>query len=200
MLCKQSPYFAATFNGEFKEGKEQSTTLEEIDGVVSTQSFQMLAQWICLGQIIFEDAPPEEQISAAIEFTRLADMCGVTGMELMIAEHINDTIAANAAPHYGSVWRRNHNANTSCVTLHHITSAANLCVGHPVRSKLANSAVEEYLCLEEYKLVEESREVPSFSSDLLLAIKNTLKTMKCEDGRIEFKEPISGDTLWLYKG
>jgi len=30
LLCKQSPYLAAMFEGPFKEGEEQSTTLEEI--------------------------------------------------------------------------------------------------------------------------------------------------------------------------
>jgi hypothetical protein len=50
LLCRQYPYFAAMFEeGHFKEGAEQSTTLEEIDGVVSTRSFEMLMQWVCLG-------------------------------------------------------------------------------------------------------------------------------------------------------
>jgi hypothetical protein len=38
MLCKQSTYFAATFEGRFQEGEEQSTTLAEIGGVVSTEA------------------------------------------------------------------------------------------------------------------------------------------------------------------
>jgi hypothetical protein len=33
LLYKQSLYFAATFRGPFKEGEEQSTTLEEIDSL-----------------------------------------------------------------------------------------------------------------------------------------------------------------------
>jgi hypothetical protein len=54
LLCKQSSYFAATFEGSFKEGEEQSTALEEDDGVVSTQSFQMLAQWVIIGRFVRE--------------------------------------------------------------------------------------------------------------------------------------------------
>ncbi|KAH6662122.1 hypothetical protein B0J14DRAFT_662947 [Halenospora varia] len=42
LLCKQSPYFAATFEGDFKEARDHSTILEEVDGVVTTRSFQML--------------------------------------------------------------------------------------------------------------------------------------------------------------
>lgn len=84
----QSPYFAAMFEGPFKEGGEQSTTLEEMDGVVSTQSFQMLVQWVCLGRVVFGESTPEEAITTAIEFARLADMCHITGMESLMAEHI----------------------------------------------------------------------------------------------------------------
>lgn len=80
------------------EGEEQSTTVEEIDDVVSTQSFQMLVQWVCLGRVVFGGSAPEEAITTAIEFTRLADMCGVTGMESLIAEHIKAIIPANPAP------------------------------------------------------------------------------------------------------
>ena len=53
LLYKQSPYFAATFKGKFQEGEEQSTALTKIDGVVSTQSFELLVQWLYLGQVIF---------------------------------------------------------------------------------------------------------------------------------------------------
>lgn len=87
LLCEQSPYFAATFKGHFKEGEEQSTTLGEIDGVISTRSFQMLAQWVCLGRIVFEDSLADEGISAVIEF---ADMCGVLDVELLMAQGIKD--------------------------------------------------------------------------------------------------------------
>ncbi|KFY91986.1 hypothetical protein V498_05206 [Pseudogymnoascus sp. VKM F-4517 (FW-2822)] len=40
LLCRQSPDFASMFNGNFKEGEEQSATLAEIDGVVSARKLQ----------------------------------------------------------------------------------------------------------------------------------------------------------------
>jgi hypothetical protein len=46
LLCKQSPYFAAMFAGPFREGEEQATTLEEINGVVTPRSFEILVQWV----------------------------------------------------------------------------------------------------------------------------------------------------------
>lgn len=39
LLCKQSPYFKATFEGDFQEGEEQSTCLSE-DDVVRDGAFK----------------------------------------------------------------------------------------------------------------------------------------------------------------
>jgi BTB/POZ domain len=50
LLCRQSPYFAATFEGNFQEGEEQSTNMTEIDGLVSIRSFELLVQWLYLRQ------------------------------------------------------------------------------------------------------------------------------------------------------
>jgi hypothetical protein len=132
--------------GAFKEREEQSTTLEEIDGVVSTQSFQMLVQWVCIGRVVFGELPPEEAITTAMEFTRLADMCGVTGMESLIAEHIKALILANPAPDDSKfyMWRP-LDRNTHCFTSQHIISAVALPEGHSVRGILAAAAVEGYL-------------------------------------------------------
>ncbi|ELR08411.1 hypothetical protein VC83_03559 [Pseudogymnoascus destructans] len=116
LLCKQSPYFAATFNGSFREGEKQSTNLEEIDGVVSIRSFQMLVQWICLGRVVFGESAPEEAITTAIELTRLADMCGIIGMEFVIAGHIKAIIIANPAPRDGKFEKwRSPDTNTFCL-------------------------------------------------------------------------------------
>ena len=67
LLCKQSLYFAATFEGQFQEGEQQSTTLVEIDGVVSARSFKLLVQWVYLGRVIFGELAPGEAITATIE-------------------------------------------------------------------------------------------------------------------------------------
>jgi len=74
LLCKQSPYFAAMFEGTFREGEEQSTTLEEMNGVVTPRSFQILVQWVCLSRVVFRKCAPDVSITTAIEFARLADM------------------------------------------------------------------------------------------------------------------------------
>jgi len=75
----------------------------------------MLAQWMCRGRIIFEDSPPDKAITSAIEFARFADMCCVTDMESLMAEHIKDIIIADAALRHGK-YQRNHIANTYSIT------------------------------------------------------------------------------------
>ncbi len=81
LLCQQSTFFAAAFNGNFREGEEQFIALKEKEDVVSTRSFELLVQWMYIGRVIFDELPPEEAITATIEFVRLADMCKVTSME-----------------------------------------------------------------------------------------------------------------------
>jgi hypothetical protein len=41
LLCKDSPYFTAMFNGAFKEGEEQSVVLKELEEVVSVRGFEL---------------------------------------------------------------------------------------------------------------------------------------------------------------
>jgi hypothetical protein len=188
LICKQSPYFAAAFEGEFREGEEQSITLTEIDDVVSIRSFELLVQWLYLGRVIFGKSTPKETITAVIEFVRFADMCGVTGMETPMAEHIRAIIIANPAPSSGK-----SDTNTYCLTSKHIVSAASLPEEHPVRSLLAAAAVEGYLRDDNYRFLKETQEVPNFSADLLKAVKATLKSLPTS----YIKDPISGKKVYL---
>ncbi|CZR66023.1 uncharacterized protein PAC_15923 [Phialocephala subalpina] len=198
LLCKQSPYFAAAFEGNFKEGDDQSITLEEIDGVVSTRSFQMLSQWLCLGRVVFDELTPEESITAAIEFARLADMCSVTGMESLMSGHIKKVIISSAPPPppKGLTETRDLDTNTHCLISQHIISVESLPAGHPVRGLLAAAVIEGYFCSDDFKFSKEA-ELPNFSIDLLKIIKATLKTLTNNQGGIAFKDPFSGEMLGL---
>jgi hypothetical protein len=73
----------------FMEGKSDSATLYEVDGIVSVASFETLVQWLYRGTVNF---PPllavSDEIAKVIEFVRLADMYHVTGMEQTMADHI----------------------------------------------------------------------------------------------------------------
>ncbi|OCK88754.1 uncharacterized protein K441DRAFT_690398 [Cenococcum geophilum 1.58] len=183
LICKQSPYFAAAFEGGFREGEEQSITLTEIDDVVSIRSFELLVQWLYLGRVIFGKLTPTETITAAIEFVRIADMCGVTGMETLMAEHIRAIIIANPAP-----GPRGSDTNTYCLISKHIISAASLPEEHPA-----------YLLDDNYRFQKETQEVPNFSADLLKAVKATLKSLAITYSSITVKDPVSGGNVYLGK-
>jgi len=198
LLCEQSPYFAAMFEGSFEEGKSQSATLEEIDGVVSTRSFQILVQWLWLGRVVFGKSTPEEAITAAIEFVRLADMCGITGVESFMAEHIREVIRANPPPaNIDDSFEsdRDPQTNTYYLNSQHIVSIASLPKGHPVRSMIAMAAVQGYFRHGDFKFLEEAGDLHTFSFDLLQEVKATLKTLTPGKNHITFKDPFSGKKL-----
>ena len=120
-----------------------------MDGVVSIRSFEPLLQWLYLGRVNFGELTPEEAVTATIEFVRLADMCGVTGMESLMAERIKTIIKTNpAAPSKKLPKTRDPNTNTHCLVSQHIKSAALLPKGHPVRGTLATAILQVPCFLE----------------------------------------------------
>lgn len=188
------------FNGKFREGEKQSATLHEIHGVISHRSFRALLQWVYLGRVIFEKtSSANEAISAIIEFSRFADMCQVTGMELDMAARIRTLIVINQASQQllsrSNALSRDPDTNMNHVTSANITSVSFLPEGHAVRSILAAAAVEGYLRRWDghHKFHYLSKQVPSFACDLLnqvkLALKSTNKTDLLEH---KFRDPISG--------
>jgi len=196
LLCEQSPYFAAMFEGSFEEGESQSATLEEMDGVVSTRSFQILVQWLWLGRVVFGESTPEEAITAAIEFVRLADMCGITGVESFMAEHIREVIRVNIPPaNICFEGDRDPQRNTYYLSSQHIASVASLPKGHPVRSMIAMAAVEGYFLQDNFKFLEEAGRLHNFSFDLLQEVKSTLKTLTHGKQHTTVKDPFSGEKL-----
>jgi len=178
--------------GQFKEGAEQLATLEEIDGVVSTQSFEMLVQWVCIGRIVFKDLPPADAIALSIEFARLADMSDITGTESLMAEHIKGVILSDALLHKDSWGSRDHNANNYSITTQHIESAALLPSGHPVRGVLAMAMVEGFFQFDNHRLQKQIQENSGFAVDILAAVKATSKTITRSEYHTHFKEPLSG--------
>jgi hypothetical protein len=168
--------------------------LSEEDGVISTRSFQLLVQWLYLGRVIFGELAPEEAITATIEFVRIADMCQVTGMEALMAERIKGIIMAQRAVEDVFVDRH---LNTLCLTTQHIVSAALLPKGHPVRGMLASAAVTGFLLEDKHKFVKETEDVHEFAVDLLGEVKTAFKSLKTDPPCITFKDPITGQTLYL---
>jgi BTB/POZ domain len=193
LLCKQSPYFRSTFEGGFEEGEEQSTTLKEVEGVVSIRSFELLVQWLYLGRAILGDLTPTDSITAVAELVRIADMCGVTGMEGIMAEQIKAIILANPPPIFTL------DSNTYYLHSNHIVSAAGLPDGHPVRKVLAAAVAGAFFRKDDHKFSEEAKEIAGFASDLLEAIRDTIKSFKTRNGGVLVTDPLSGGDIYLCK-
>lgn len=95
-----------------------------------------------------DELPPEEEITATIEFVRLADMWKVIGMESLMAERIKALISSSKL--LLTKARKKPDTNTHCLTSKHIISAVVLPKGHPVRSMLVSAAVPRYLACDDY--------------------------------------------------
>jgi hypothetical protein len=150
LLCTQSAYFKAAFEGNFQEAQNQTLSLTEMDDVVSIQGFEMLIQWPYIGQICFE--PPilirsivekQKAITSIVEFHRIADMCGVTGMEFDMAYQIS-CIITSILPDDLTNGALGDEMNP-LVTPHHTRAARLLPNHHPVRELVVNEAIEEYI-------------------------------------------------------
>jgi hypothetical protein len=113
-------------------------------------------------------------------------------METLMAEHIKAIIIANPAPS-----PRKPDTNTHYLTSKHIISVASLPREHPVRSLLAAAAVEGYLRDDNHKFLKETQEVPSFSVDLLKAVKATLNSFAVGRTCIIVRDPITGGSVYL---
>ncbi|KAJ5460772.1 uncharacterized protein N7458_002324 [Penicillium daleae] len=94
LICKDSSYFAAMFESEFIEGQTKTVDMKEIEDVVSPRSMEALLQWLWHRRVRF-DNKPGDQISAAIELCRLADMCNIKGLGAEMALSIKNVLIAN---------------------------------------------------------------------------------------------------------
>lgn len=206
VICSQSRYFEKMFETSFKESKEQSAVLEPIDGVLTKQSFEMLVQWLHQGRVTFPPLKPEEQITLALEFVRLSDMCEVTGMDAVIAGHIKNiilespsqsAIMESSRTYQGrdKTWSGRHpDTNTAYLSSQHLLAASELPEDHAVRQLFAIAAVEGYFRSDKPKFREEMREIPSFAVDLLTAVKPAFRSIEVSRLNFDmlFTDPLSG--------
>lgn len=183
------------FEGRFKEGGQQTTILEEVEGIVSVQSLEAFLQWLYLGKIKFDLGEPKHHIAATIELARFADMCNITGMETQIGRYLKDILIANPCPKYegGGV------VDTYCLTSQHIISATFLPHGHAIRRILAAATLNGYLLCENHKFAEEAREYPTYGFDLLQEVGLALKGLRFDHNKVIHKDPLTGDDRNIYK-
>ncbi|KAL2859489.1 hypothetical protein BJX68DRAFT_116141 [Aspergillus pseudodeflectus] len=194
LVCRHSPYFSAMFEGHFKESKENSATLAEVEGVVSIRSFKLFLQFVYTGRIRLGDEPPEDQISALIEFARLADMLGVANTERQAATHIESIIRKDLA-HDHEIMRiyqqRKPDDTIRLISPSHIRDAACLPGGHAIRNVFARAATESFLLRpDKFKFAQETEEVPEFAVDLLRQVGPTVRSFSASHAQVIFREPF----------
>ncbi|KAL3471172.1 hypothetical protein BJX99DRAFT_32439 [Aspergillus californicus] len=118
------------FDGQFEEAQEQSTTLELISGVVSVRGFERFLQWLYSGGITFGNESLDDQISALIEFARLADMLGIDNMEPYLARLLKVIIQTNETSSTDA-------PGIIFLTYKHVKEVRHLPRGHPLRLQLS---------------------------------------------------------------
>lgn len=192
LLCRQSEYFRTMFEKKFREGVEQSATLQEIDGVLSVRSFNMILQWLYTGRVLFGKLAPKEFITTIIEFSRLADMLQVTGMEEHMSSLAKIVIVKNLAPRDMKPALAQHNA---CLTSDHILSAVLLPQDHPLRRLLTLAAVPAYFKRAEF--LNKALEHPDFAVDLLRQVQIATKTLQPDTGDISVQDPLSEGVILI---
>jgi hypothetical protein len=145
------------------------------------KSFEALIQWLYLGRVVLVSSTSAETLSTIIEFARLADMCGVTGMESELAQRIKDIIV-NLLPRPPLKGFPHGSNNTRHLTSRHIASAASLPAKHPVRGMIARASVEGLLSSENHQFAEKTQKHPKFGADLLLEVRVVLKRLALTSG------------------
>lgn len=195
LLCRDSQYFRAAFNGAFKEGEEQSIVLKEIEGVVSSRSFELFLQWLYLGHIILGEENLEDKISAIVEFARFADMLGVTNLESELAEYIKTAVLS----HSQMDWTSTADFNVRHINYQHIYGATRLPVGHKLRLIFAQAAIESFVNSNIFKFHDDVQNIPEFAADILRELRPTLATFIHTKRSIEFTDPLSGKTKALHR-
>ncbi|KAF4627601.1 hypothetical protein G7Y89_g10549 [Cudoniella acicularis] len=158
-ICYQSPYFVAMLsNDRYKEGDEQEVTFKEEDHEgVTYRSFDILI----------------------IEFARLADMVGATGMEETLAFDIKKIIASNpdlVPVHHAYV--KTPIAYIRYITEEHLHSAWDLPGGHAVRDVMSAALVDGYLRDNGGPFKDAIRDIPSLVYDVLEKTRSTVLTVK----------------------
>lgn len=177
------------FQGQFLESQELTTTLEDMEGVVSERSLEALFQWLYLRVVNLSINDPVEHISASMELVRLADKYNIVGLEEEMAKYIKD-ILKTIEPFF----IRKIDTNTRNLTSDHIISAVVLHREHPVRRLLAAASVEGFLRSKHHKFADLAQDCPSFATDLLREVRLALDELNYARN-CEFQDPISGKLI-----
>lgn len=172
-------------------GQTQTVDMTEIEGILSVRSFTALLGWLYWHKVQFSAPEPEEKISAAIELSRLAEMCSIPDLGIQMAQYIKDVLTANSDPKENKY----PNPNAYSITEQHIISAGYLPEGHAVRRMLATASVKGFLINKKAKIRQWAQEHPGFGAELLHELRKALDSLFCEDYSAFVEDPITGENF-----
>lgn len=148
LVCYNSRYFEAGFNGNFKESEGKIEMKED-----SVAAFEMMAQWIYTGAIRLTGSPAK-QLDSYVDFLKLADKVDLLGpFDSVIAslrlilnlpqsgEH--GSPASQVQSLYGADWAAP--LPEIIIQPHHIEDAFELPSGHGLRTAFVDACVDSYL-------------------------------------------------------
>ncbi|CAI7621956.1 unnamed protein product [Penicillium manginii] len=198
LLCSESAYFSAMFNGPFIEGQQQAANLKEGDGL-SVHTFEAFIQWLYAGKIQFNVNDCSEKILSAIELARVGVMWDVPKLRAPIALYIKEVILSG--PY--KIYNHDYDCNIQFIGCKHIAAACFLPSKHPVREILAEASVESFILARSFKLLEAAERNPEFAADLIQKIYGPCVSIldwirehcECENNKTIFEDPFTG-SVW----
>ncbi|KAJ5823905.1 hypothetical protein N7447_006245 [Penicillium robsamsonii] len=176
IFVSRSSYFARMLGGDFVEGKEQTASIEELDDVLSVQSFEI---------ILPTCSTSEAQIAQHLEET----LNHGTGQKANFDEGSSDKSSAGS--------EEDLNAHICCLTSEDIRSVVNLHVDHPVRSVVAQASIRGFFSRRNCLFAEEIRQIPGFAADLLVAIRQVLRLRQDRSSEFYIRNPANDRRVYL---
>ncbi|KAJ5721103.1 uncharacterized protein N7483_009037 [Penicillium malachiteum] len=200
LLCAESKILAVMFEeGRFKESQQMEANLNEEEHIVSVRSVEALIQWIYIRVVKFDVEDPGENITAAMELVRLADLYFITGLETEMAQYIKKIIIANPGPKRTGTSKSKYDTlserDTHWLNAEHIISATYLRPDHPVRQTLAAACVAGFIQHYPGKFHKLTDDYPSFRADLARQVVPVMKISSLLPSYRTFEDPISGEEL-----
>lgn len=158
LLSKSSSYFAKMFqSGRFIKRIERKAQLEDMDGVVSERSLEMLLKWICRQRIVIVSETIPEKISEALELLRIADMCDVHGLEQALTDFVEDILRKACI-----------SEREDMILPKHVLSSGLLPTAHPFSLMMAKSLATIYIADKEitFPFFDELSRCPGLSAEV----------------------------------
>lgn len=186
LLHDKSRFFATQLEERRRDGQKPQVVLYDNAEYVSRNSVACLLQWLYQEKVVLDSTTIADPIMAVIDLARLANQCEIYGLEEDLGEKIKrillDSIQERAIP------------DEIAASLHasHVSAAAQLPFGHPVRRVMAAATVPAFIGSEPFYLWNELTSTPSLAVDLLEQLQPILRNCRSSTS---YEDPLTGAEL-----